>query len=104
MKTILVNFSHPLSAEAKKILEEKYNVTDFIDIGVHLDTSQDVEPQVEGIIENVREAVYGEDIDYIILPGFSVAAALVSWAFPDAKIVRLAAKGTPPVWVPVEII
>jgi len=101
MKTVL-NFSHPLNPDAARVLQEEYGVQEIVQVPFHLDTNRPIVPQVAEVTSAVRKE-HGEP-DYIILPGFAPAAVLVARAFPRAKIVRLAAQGTPPKWMPVEVL
>jgi len=99
---LLVNFSHPLHSEAKQVLLEQYGITEIIQVPFHLDMNQNIVPQVIEIALQVTRQ-HGQP-HYIILPGFAPAAALIARLFPNSRLVRLAATGNPPKWMPVEII
>ncbi len=101
---VLINFSHPLNADAKRILQEKHGVTSFVDIPVHLDLTQPIMPQVRDIVEQALRKV--GNVPYldlaVIPPGYAPAAIGVAFLLPQATFVRLAAQGTSPKWMPVE--
>jgi len=101
MKTVL-NFSHPLSHAAVERLKEMVGSDlEIHEIAMHFDLSKPLEPQIQAAIHKAGVAKVSPD--YIVPPGLSPAAIVVSRIYPAAKIVRLSAHGTPPQWLPAEI-
>jgi len=108
--TTLINFSHPLSLEAKEQTEVDYvqgSMLRVFDVAVQVDQSVPLAPQVGRIVDQAIELAGGRlNIDMIVLPGLASVAVLVAEALPTANILRLvAAPGvTPPKFMPVELI
>ena len=107
----IINFAHPVSPAAKAAIFAMYNNGDepdtWLDVTVQLDRTQPLKPQVEAIVGEAMEKVRSRNprnVDCILLPGLAPAAVIVARMFPHANIIRLADIGTPPVWMPVELI
>lgn len=110
----VVNFSHPLSDDAKRVIADGYGWGDakFVDVRVHVDRAAPLVPQVDAIVDAAARAaspVSGGnkyDIDCVILPGLSDVAWLLAEHFEHANVIRMAQAPNviPPKFMPVEII
>ena len=97
----LFNLSHPLNDDAKRVLRDKYGVTDIVRVPFQLDTARPIEPQVREVLEHA--GVPTDERVAIVPPGYAPAAIVVACERPNATFIRLAnVGGTPPKWMPVE--
>jgi hypothetical protein len=106
----VINFSHPLSEAAKDFISRKWCAGDatFIDVACQFNFAR---PLLAQILDACREAIVRVDgdkfnIDCIIPPGLSFAAAVISREFDFAHIIVVSrqADSIPPVFMPTEFI
>lgn len=107
----IVNFSHPLTAEARDYISREWGTNDpdaFIDIRVQIDRAAPLLPQVMSIVADAIIRAGGNilNIDCIVLPGLSDVAFLLAEYFEHANVIRMNAvpNSIPPKFMPIELI
>lgn len=106
----VINFSHPLSDEAREFISRKYGWGDavFHDVRVQIERSEPILPQVEQIAANAIGLAQGNayNVDCIILPGLAEVAVLIVELFGHANIIRMSQvpNTLPPRFMPIELI
>ena len=108
MKTVL-NFSHPLSQEAKKIFREKFGVEKEIHTPFQLDLQKSIYDQTLEIFEQVLRTGEVNEEALVILPGYSPAASILATLFKKkfgtvtvAILTKIPGK-VPPTFVPSQV-
>ena len=94
---IIVNFSHPLSAEAKAQLQERIGSFEEIQVEVQLDLDRDLTSQVEDILYS--DIVLENQPNFVLPPQFAAAAYLFGQHFDGVPAIWVKCEGTPPRWV-----
>jgi len=103
---VVINFSHPLNAEAQRIITDEYGAGDAVvhTIKVQLDMAQPLTSQLDALADEALALpeIHGNpfNVDCVILPGHSVAAGYIARRFPTANIIVMASRGLPPVFLP----
>jgi hypothetical protein len=107
---ICINFSHPLNEEAERTFIARYCAGEatIYQVAVQLDTEEPLTPQLDDIAQEVLALplIHGNafNVDCIIPPGHSVAAGYFARRFPGANLVVMTRRGTPPQFVPTELV
>lgn len=105
---LLVNFSHPLNPAAEAAIRADYGAGELtiIAVPVQVDQAGPLVPQVERLVAQAVHEAGGNplNIDAYIPPGLAPVAILVARALPHAHLLRLVGQGTPPVFMPAELI
>lgn len=106
----VVNFSHPLSPEARDKIASEWGGGDVrvVDVKVQIDFAVGLAAQCELIAALAVNAVGGNplNIDCVILPGLSAAAGYIARRFAHANIIVISqvAGSTPVRFMPTELI
>lgn len=107
----IVNFGHPLSAEARDYIAQEWSGdqnVDVVDVRVQIDFAAPIAPQCEQIAVMAETAVGGNplNVDCVVLPGLAVVAAYLARRFPRANIIVISPVpgATPPRFMPSELI
>ena len=77
-KIIVFSFGHLIPREVKDQFLREHPRAEFFEYSSHFYFNESLVPQVERMVERaVRESGLGAGIPYVILPGVSVASALM---------------------------
>lgn len=106
----VINFSHPLTADAQAAIAREYGggEAEVHDVPVRVDMTRDLVTQTDAVLKAAVKAAGGNilNVDCVVLPGLSVVAALLMRSLPHANIIVIAAeKGSlPPKFMPVQLV
>lgn len=104
----IINFSHPLSAEAEAALPEHLGVeaVRVHIVPVQVDLAAELQSQVNELVAVAVAAAGGNrlNIDCIIPPGHAAVAAMLARELPHANLLVLRAVGTPPRYRPAQLV